>query len=388
VATVDNDGKVTGVAGGTATILIRADDGQITATCTVEVYQAVSRIDISNTTLDLNIGSEAVLEAAVYPTTASEQTVKWSSNKPDIVSVSEDGVITANAVGDPVVITAYINDKNATIKATCIVNVVVPITSIAVSPASATLQVGERLLVTRTITPKDATNTTVTFGSTNTDVATVDSSGNVTAVAGGSCYITLRTANRDMMASVYITVDERVNSIQLNKTKKVMRKGTSQALSATVLNATATNRSVSWVSSNTKVATVTKKGVVKAKNFGTATITCRAMDGSGAKATCKITVRRYVTKLTLNHSKYTLKVKSSTTLTPTFTPSNADIRKVSWSSSNKAVATVKNGVVTAKKEGTCTITCKAKDGSGATAKCRITVKKVLTDDDLIAIKKQ
>ena len=383
VAMVDNDGRVTGVTGGTATILVRADDGQITATCTVEVYQAVSRIDISDSVMDLNIGEEAVLEAQVFPSTASEQTVTWSSNKPDIVSVTQDGVIKAEKVGEPVVITAYIVDRSATIQATCIVNVVVPLTSLSVSPASKTLSPGETLTLTKTVTPKDATNATVIYASTDPSVAKVSDSGVVTAVAGGHCYITVRSRNRDMMTSCYITVDEKVKKIKLNKKSRIMKRGSKYALSATITSATATNKEVSFSSSNKKVATVNQKGVITAKNYGTAVITCSSMDGSGKKATCKVTVRRYISKLTLNHTQYTMKPKQKMTLTAKIQPINADQKALSYTSSNKAVASVsKKGVVTAKRIGSCTITVKAKDGSGKKTRCRITVKRELTDKDI------
>lgn len=388
VAMVDNDGKVTGIAGGTATILIRADDGQVTATCTVEVYQAVSRIDISSTMMDLNIGEEAVLEAQIVPATASEQRVTWSSNKPEIVSVTQDGVIKAESLGEPVVITAYIIDRSATIRSTCIVNVVVPITSLTLSPASKTLAKGENLFLTKSITPADATNSSVVYASTDTSVATVDANGKVTAVAGGHCYITARSINRDMVSSCYITVDEKISKIKLGKSKKTMKKGSKFALSATITTATATNKELSWSSSNKKVVTVNKNGVVTAKGYGTATVTCSSMDGSGKRAKCKVTVRRYVTSLKLNRTKLTLQLKKSAVLTAKLTPSNADVKKLKWSSSDKKIATVKNGVVTAKKLGTCYITCKTTDGSGKKARCRVTVKRVVTDDDITGTKKK
>ena len=383
VAMVDNDGRVTGVTGGTATILVRADDGQITATCTVEVYQAVSRIDISDSVMDLNIGEEAVLEAQVFPSTASEQTVTWSSNKPEVVSVTQDGVIKAEKVGDPVVITAYIVDRSATIQATCIVNVVVPLTSLSVSPASKTLSPGETLTLTKNVTPKDATNATVIYASTDPTVAKVSDSGVVTAVAGGHCYITVRSRNRDMMTSCYITVDEKVKKIKLNKKSRIMKRGSKYALSATITSATATNKEVSFSSSNKKVAIVNQKGVITAKNYGTAVITCSSMDGSGKKASCKVKVRRYISKLTLNHTQYAMKPKQKLTLTAKIRPANADQKALSYASSNKAVASVsKKGVVTAKRIGSCMIIVKSKDGSGKKARCRITVKKELTDKDI------
>lgn len=388
VAMVDNDGKVTGIMGGTATILIRADDGQVTATCTVEVYQAVSRIDISRTLMDLNIGEEAVLEAQIVPSSASEQRVTWSSNKPEIVSVTQDGVIKAEGLGEPAVITAYIVDRNATIRSTCIVNVVVPITSLSLSPASKTLAKGENLFLTKSITPSDATNSSVVYASTDTSVATVDADGKVTAIAGGHCYITARSLNRDMVSSCYITVDEKVSKIKLDTAKRMMKKGSKYALSATITTATATDKELAWSSSNKKVATVNAKGIVTAKGYGTATITCKAMDGSGKKATCKVTVRRYVTSLKMNHTKLTLQLNKSATLTAKIAPANADVQKLKWTSSNKEIATVKNGVVTAKKLGTCYITCAATDGSGKKVRCKVTVKRVVTDDDITGSKKK
>ena len=183
-------------------------------------------------------------------------------------------------------------------------------------------------------------------------------------------------------------MDEKISKIKLDKSKKMMKKGSKFALSATITTATATNKELSWSSSNKKIVTVSKKGVITAKGYGTATVTCSSMDGSGKRASCKVTVRRYVTSLKLNRTKLTLQLKKSAALTAKLTPANADVKKLKWSSSDKKIATVKNGVVTAKKLGTCYITCKAMDGSGKKARCRVTVKRVVTDDDITGSKKK
>ncbi|MCR4717417.1 MAG: Ig-like domain-containing protein [Lachnospiraceae bacterium] len=386
VAVVDNDGKVTGVSGGTATILCRADEGQVTATCTVEVYQAVTRIDLSNTSMELNVGGEAVLEAFVYPATASNQKVTWESNKPDIVSVTEDGVITANELGDPVVITAYIVDKDSTIKATCIVTVVVPITSLTVSPDYKEVNKGDTFLLSTSVTPKAASNKSVVYGSTNPSVCTVNQNGLVTAKAGGDCYITVRSSgNRDMMASTYVVVSEDVSGLKLNRYSKVCKKGAEFQLIATVTNQTASDQDIAWKSSNSSIASVDQDGIVTANKYGTCYITASTMDGTGLSRTCKVTVRRYVKKIKLNYSLAYVKVKGKLQLKATISPTNADIKNVKWVSSNKKIATVnKKGVVTGKKVGNCTITCKATDGSGVKAKCKIYVRKKLTKDMITA----
>ena len=109
---------------------------------------------------------------------------------------------------------------------------------------------------------------------------------------------------------------------------------------------------------------------------GTAVITCWALDGSGIKAKCTIKVKdTLVTSIKLNYKSATLKKGKKLQLKATVKPSYALNTDVTWKSSNKKVATVnKNGLVTARKKGKCTITCTAADGSKVKVKCKITVK--------------
>ena len=150
-----------------------------------------------------------------------------------------------------------------------------------------------------------------------------------------------------------------------------------KTLKATVMPKDASNRLVVWESSKPKVVKVdAKTGKITGLKVGTATITCRAKDGSGVKATCKVTVKdQLVTGIKLNKTKADLKVGKSLKLKATITPKDAVNRNVTWTSSNKKVATVdKNGKVTAKKAGKVKITCTAQDGSRTKAVCTITVK--------------
>jgi uncharacterized protein YjdB len=139
----------------------------------------------------------------------------------------------------------------------------------------------------------------------------------------------------------------------------------------------ATNKKVTWKSSDPSIASVNKTtGKVTTKKTGKVTITCTAADGSGVKATCKITVKQPVTKITLSKSKVTLKKGKTVTLKKTVEPSSANTKTVTWKSSNKKVATVdKNGKVKAVGPGTATITCTATDGSGKKATCTVKVTK-------------
>ena len=154
--------------------------------------------------------------------------------------------------------------------------------------------------------------------------------------------------------------------------------GKTTILLASVQPTNATDKSVTWSSSNTAVATVNASGVVKGVKAGTVTITAAAKDGSGKKATKVITVNPvFVTAISITGSD-NVPEKSSMTLTANITPSNASDKDVAWTSSNAAVATVSaSGVVTGVKTGTATITATAKDGSGIKGTKVITVKPIL-----------
>lgn len=158
-----------------------------------------------------------------------------------------------------------------------------------------------------------------------------------------------------------------VTSVSLNQSSISLKEGNTYQLYASVYPTNATNKNVNWSSSNNSVATVSN-GLVSAKSAGTATITCRAADGSGKYATCKVSVESatvYVSDIVLNKTSATLNVGENVQLNASVSPSSATNKSVSWTSDNTSVATVSgNGLVTAKSAGNAIITCKANDGSG------------------------
>ena len=161
-----------------------------------------------------------------------------------------------------------------------------------------------------------------------------------------------------------------VTDITLDQTAATLTVGQSLQLTSTITPSNATDKTVSWTSSNTSVATVTSEGYVVAKAAGSATITCSANDGSGKKATCSITVTSNnpevaVTSVRVAPWSVTLKVGGTKQLTPQITPNDATNKTVTWTSANPSVASVSStGLVTAKSAGVTIITCKANDGSG------------------------
>ena len=345
----------------------------------------VSRITLSASTgLALTKGQTQKLTATVAPANATNKEVKWDTSDKNVATVSDNGLVTAKSAGTAI-ITCTAKDGSG-VKATCKVTVTVPVSGIQLSQTSAALTVGDTLTLTKTIYPSDATNQAVTWTSSSDAVASVDSNGKITAKTAGSAVITCKSVsdnsvvgicNVTVKAKVQTPSEIKVNKITLNKTTASVTKGKTLQLTATVTPGNATKKEVKWSTSNKNVAMVSTSGLVTAKSAGTATITCTAQDGSSVKATCKITVKNpvvKVTKVTLNKTTATLAPKETLTLKATVTPTNATNKAVTWKSSNTKIATVSSsGKVTAKAAGTVTITCRAKDGSGKKATCKITV---------------
>ncbi len=176
-----------------------------------------------------------------------------------------------------------------------------------------------------------------------------------------------------------IPIEHPVTSIDLNHSSLAMAPYTEGQLTAIIKPDNATFKDVVYTSSNDDVVMILddNTGKFMTMNAGTATITATPIDGSGVKATCKITVSDGIIKaesVTLNTTNTTIALGSTKTLTATVLPEDATMRTVTWKSSNTDVATVdENGVVTTVGAGTATITATAADGKGAYAECKVNV---------------
>ena len=253
-------------------------------------------------------------------------------------------------------------------------------TGIALNKTSLSLRETETTQLTATVTPEDAEDRSVTWSSSDNSIATVNAEGVVTAIKEGTATITATTndgSNLKATCTVKVSIMP-VASITLNITEKTLEEGETINLTASVLPANASNKSLAWTSSDENIATVDANGLVTAVKEGTATITAKATDGSNVSAKCTIKVKApvvLVEGITLNATEQTLTEGETFALTASVTPENATNKSLAWTSSDENVATVDaNGLVTAVKEGTATITAKANDGSNASAQCTITVK--------------
>lgn len=259
----------------------------------------------------------------------------------------------------------------------------VAVSGVALNKKVATVNVGKKVTVKATVTPANADNKTLVWTSSNTKIATV-SNGVVKGVKAGRVIITAKTTDdSNISATCTVTVKQPVTRISLSK-KATMYTGKKLTLKAKVNPANASNKALTWKSSNTKIAKVASNGVVTGVKAGTVKITATAKDGSRKSATCTVTVRQSVSKITLSKTNVVLPKKgSSYNVRVTVAPKNAYNKNVAVKSAKTKVAkvsasTVKSGKtvkITAVKKGTTKVVFTAKDGSKKSAICKVTVKK-------------
>lgn len=253
--------------------------------------------------------------------------------------------------------------------------------------------VGEQKTIFTHVEPEDAIISTLMWSSSNRQIATVDSQGNVTGKNIGSATITSNDAlGSGIIATCLVTVQVgNTTSISLNKTETTICIGESETLIATVAPIDVANQTISWTSSDNNVATVSSDGVVTANALGSAVITATTTDGTNLSATCEVTVTRpLATGISLDKNSFTTYFgKKGWTfmfmLEATIYPNNA-CDNINWTSSNESVAIVRsygsNGIkafVTSTGSGTATIVATTTDGSNLSDSCIVTVEQLATD---------
>lgn len=287
-ATVDQNGVVTAVGPGNATIIAKTVDGGLTATCKVSVVTLAQEITFDCTELEIYNGESYTLQATVLPEDTSNKSLSWASSNTDVATVDENGTITPVKAGTTT-ITATSMDGTG-IKCSCQVTVLQRSESITLDAESAFLYIGDKKQLTATILPADASNQKVVWSSSDDTIASVDQEGLVTALKVGKVQITATAEEGALKAVCEVEVAMlHVESVTLDQTSVTLLAGETQQLTATISPTDATNKNIAWSSSDSAVASVDQTGLVTAHQTGTTQITVTTEDG-GYTATCEVTV--------------------------------------------------------------------------------------------------
>ena len=293
-------------------------------------------------------------------------TLQWTSSNPSVLTVDANGLVTGAGVGSATITATAVGMELSSTTAQITVSAIEP-TSIQINEGDewTTLEIpeGGTLQLTATVLPTNASDKTVTWASNNTNIATVDQNGLVTAVAYSNweARITATTANGistyvnvsvTRVEAESITINENTGPIQLYV-------GETFQLTATVLPANASDKTVTWYTTSSSVATVSN-GLITAKNPGTVDIIARVGTfGNELYDTCHVTVKPH--DLILSDHELTMYVGETYQMDAIIYPEE-DLR-ISWSSRNKAVAAVSDGLVTAVAEGNTQIIARIRSGS-------------------------
>ena len=286
VATVDETGRVTGVGAGEAVITVRDGMGA-SAQCRVTVKPAT--MTLRKTELSVKQGSRVSASWKIEPS-GSKPVITWASMDERIATVDEKGKITGVYPG-VTQITATM--PSGQVSAITITVEPVKVSSVKISPSSATMTLGESRTVTAKISPKNATWPEVTWSSDDPGIVTIDANGTLRAVGVGKATISAttpegksRTARITVkpvyVKKIYLSADITDGLIGgVNGRNQVKLSHQIEPMNATI-------QGVEWISSNKRIATVDENGVVTGHQEGSVTITCKATDGSGRYARIKL----------------------------------------------------------------------------------------------------
>ncbi len=394
VAIVDQQGVVKGLKEGNAIITVSSLNGIIKDTAYVTVYKkgATTIVDgdpiktnnypktikLDNTELNLKLGTTSQVIATVSPSDAN-QSISWFSSNSRIATVDSNGLIRAVGIGTTTIIARTVNDLTASVKVT-VGDYSLGVKNIMITTNYIVLPVGSAKQLVVAFTPANASNKTITWSSSDPNVATVDSSGNVKAISAGSAIIKATAADGGYTDTATIEVTSNRNEIDektISFSESSYTVGVNGTISLTpiITPSNATFKSVHFTSSDSSIATVDDNGVVKGIKEGTVKITAETYHNH-LKATTTVIVKYIpVSSVKLNvSSEVTLRKGATIALVATVLPSNASDKTVTYKSDNPSIATIdNNGIVTGKGVGRTSITI-TPNGGGAPATTIINVK--------------
>lgn len=342
---------------------------------------SLEKISLNQERVELKSADSFQLTLTFTPENAFNKEVIWSTNDTNVASVSETGLVRAHNIGQ-----ASITARNPKYNITATITVEVSpvnMAKISLSKNSLQLLIGSFEALTAVILPENTTNKSLKWTSEDPSIATVNENGRVDAINAGSTIITVKNEEGDLSEKVTVNVlPIQISALTLNKNSFTLEVDETEILMASFEPTNATDVELIWSSSDTKIATVDQKGIIKAISEGFVNVIVKTNDGKVSQ-TAKITVKSVsTTAITLNKTILTLLAEDASVLIPNIHPSNAANKNITWKSSDRNIVTVdKNGSIIAHEIGTAIITATTIDGSFE-AECIVNV---VSPDEVIQI---
>lgn len=375
IAKVSTDGRVNGISAGEAVITVTAKDNDcIFSSFTVKVVTPVKTVKAVEKEITLFLAGteqpQETLQFTIAPEGARYDSVTWKSSQPTVVTVDENGKITGLKSGQATV-TATIQCAGASEnpkKISYTIRVVQPVSSITLSESNLIMNKGSSKTLKATVLPETATNKAVKWSSSDTKIATVSSSGYVSAKACGTCVITCTAADgSNVLATCNVTVKQLITQLSFNTKKITLGLKESKQVTPTIYPKDASEKKLTWTSSNPNVASVSSNGTVKGIKGGDCVITCTATDGSNKTASYNV----HIPTFSFTSNSYTVYSKNGSDISINLSGISAyNLTVTSSSYYFDAYISGSKLHISPIKAGTGTVTVKYKDD---TAKLTITI---------------
>ncbi len=357
IARVNKYGKVTFVKEGTTVINVRSKDNpELQASCTVVVSKMLSGINIlEDTEIEMYVGESHTIPYKIVPENASDKTVTWESFNTNVVTVDGEGKLTARAPGSAMVM--VMSNADPSIYVMISVRVKQKAVSVKMNYTEIIMNRGEYFDMEVTIAPATSTEASLIWESLDPAIATVSSTGRITARAAGTATVLVRTQS-GVTSYCKVKVLEPVTSLELDPKEVVIDVGEVFRIDTEFKPEEPSNMEVKWTTSNSQVVTVNALGEVKGITRGSAVITCESIDG-GFRAFCLVTVVNPDIVVEIKPDTYRLGHGKTYTLVATVKDKGKVVNNVElvWSSSDEDVCTVdSNGKIFGNDYGKATIT--------------------------------
>jgi uncharacterized protein YjdB len=370
IATVDNEGNVSALAGGMAVIQCESNDGGYKAICILTILAQPTAtpapptptprppvsMSLNHTSYKLGLGKKL----ALVPTAVNKEnpTYKWKSSNKKIATVNKKGRVTAKKLGKCKITATMDGEKG--ISASCSIKVIRSVTSIKLNRNMATVLVGNTFKLTKTVKPKKASVKGVTWASADTAIATVDDKGNVVGVAPGVVNITATAKDGSgKYATCIVTVKEKVPATGITPpdSEITIAVGTARTVGFQIAPDNSTDNVV-YTTDNKGVVGITPKGKIYGRSIGSATVYARTTSGATGSVDVKV--------VGMNRNTLTIRPYDTHDIWV-----NGIDKDVKWYAENPLIASVVNGKVTGRKVGSTRIYAIA-DGTKLSCTVRVT----------------
>ncbi|MBQ6565021.1 MAG: Ig-like domain-containing protein [Clostridia bacterium] len=396
-ATVDENGVVTGVAKGQATIVAvcKTEKRTYKANIQITVQKKVTSVALNESRLTVLSWDDATLEGllqldselpvlvltkgnavslvpVVEPNSASNRRVVLTSSDEKVLRVSGTSV-TPKEPGECILTVS--SQSNPEVSVSYHAFVTQKVTSVKVTSPSKNLDVGTQMQLSFEVAPENATIKSVKWTSQNEKIATVSENGIVTGIARGQVAIRATAADGSKRyGSVTVNVQQMATAIDLNAAELTVAVGYHKTIKATVLPANTNDKSVVWTSSDESIAKINGSGYITPVRAGECYVTCSSKTNPMVSASCRLIITQPVKSITFSDRSASIKVDEVLPLRWTVEPYDVTNAQLTFTSSNNNVATVDgNGVVYGRKRGEVTITAHATDGSNRTGRIKVQV---------------